>query len=917
MDELAEEPRYIVGIDLGTTNCAVSYVDTLRSLDRVKIFQVPQLVAPDMMEARDTLPSFHYQPAENEFTTAALTMPWGAEPESAFVGVLARDHGVDVPGRQIASAKSWLCHGGVDRTAAILPWQGAEDITRFSPSDVCAAYLRHIRLAWNHAFPTQPMEQQDVVITVPASFDEIARELTVKAAAAAGLPRIVLVEEPLAAFYNWLQLPGEEVELPEGSLVLVCDVGGGTSDFSLIEVRKNQQGALQFHRMAVGDHLILGGDNLDLTLARFVEQQLGKGALTARQYSGLLRRCRYAKEVLLGANPPDELTLNISSGGSRLVGSTIQYALQRADAVRILVDGFLPSCSLQDNPVIAESGFREFGLPFAPDPAIPRYLARFLREHGRDGAVARPDAILFNGGFFASSLLRQRLLKVMQSWFGAGWNPHLLKNERLDLAVAQGAASYGRVRRGTGEKIKAGIPRSYYIGVNTGASSGISALCLVPAGLEEGVPVRIDQADFEIRIREPVEFPIYCSALRTEDHPGDLVVPDPESITALPPIRTVLRSGKKKGRDRVVVQLRALVSETGTLQLFCQEKAGDRSWQLLFDVRSATQTDKVAHEGAAETQGFVDEETVLSARRAVADTFSGDAAPERLPKLLEQQIDLPRAEWPTSLLRSLWEELMLHEQARQRTPQHESRWLNLVGFCLRPGYGFAVDDWRVARMWRLSQSRVFHPRNEQCCGDWWILWRRISGGLSANQQQELAKPLIAAVKAQSRGRKSKTTAGPHEAAEIWRLLGALERLEPAQKEWLGAHALAAVQKQGAKAWSRAAVWALARMGCRQPVYGPLNTLVSPECAETWCRKLLQCDVGDSAVAFALMQLGRKTDDRFRDISAELREEIAESLTRHAAAEHYVRLLREAGSLQRDEMTQVLGDELPPGLSLCN
>ncbi len=401
-DPLVDEApsRYVVGIDLGTTNSAVTYVDTQETPWQVKVLLVPQLVAPGQVEARDTLPSFHYQAAPGEMPKGALRLPWSDRDPDWAVGVMARDEGTKSPGRLIASAKSWLCHSGVDRTADLLPWQGAADIERLSPVEASARYLAHIRDAWDAQFPGQPLAEQDVVITLPASFDEVARELTVEAAAAAQLPRVVLIEEPQAAFYAWVYKHKDDWQdkVETGHTILVCDIGGGTSDFTLINVRQSEVTGeeagerIQFHRVAVGDHLILGGDNLDLALAHHIERKLTDGGrLTPRQWDVLVRSCRRVKETLLGEDPPDRATVNLPGVGAKLIGGGVRAEVTRQEVCGLLVDGFLPAAALADRPTSGQSGFREFGLPYASDPAITRHLAAFLNAHGAVAAGA--DAV--------------------------------------------------------------------------------------------------------------------------------------------------------------------------------------------------------------------------------------------------------------------------------------------------------------------------------------------------------------------------------------------------------------------------------------------------------------------------------------------------------------------------------------------
>ncbi len=656
--------RYVVGFDLGTTNSAVMYVDTTEEPWQVRVFPVPQLVAAGQHEARETLPSFHYQPAPGEMPPAALKLPWDAAkaPQkgtvpfsptsestksaaserklgpgtpwvpSHIVGVFARDHGAVAPGRLVNSAKSWLSHSGVDRTATLLPWHGAADVEKLSPVEVSARYLAHVRAAWDHRFPRDLLAEQDFVLTLPASFDEVARELTVKAAALAGLPRVVLIEEPQAAFYAWIDHNRDRWDqlVKAGQKILICDIGGGTSDFTLIRVRRGEGGKVQFHRVAVGDHLILGGDNLDLALAHHLEQRLagsreqGAGSkeqdhfapllatgesvvqLQPRHWAMLVQRSRQLKETLLGPDPPENLTVNLPWSGSRLIGGAKQIEVSRSEVHELLVEGFFPLAPLDARPSRRSSGFQEFGLPYAPDPAVTRYLAAFLTAHrhvamddvelpaGQD--PARPDIVLFNGGLFESPVLRQRMIDALKQMFGSGWEPIVLDNERLDLAVARGAAYYGMVRRGLGVRIAAGLARTYYVGVESGKwgvesgktesgkwevgsgksaveveaaphlpldtshsalptshSSLPTALCLVPAGVEPGQDVNLSGAPargsrFDLLVSEPVEFPLYVSSTRLTDRPGELVSVDREQMTPLPPIRTVMRTRKKAMR---------------------------------------------------------------------------------------------------------------------------------------------------------------------------------------------------------------------------------------------------------------------------------------------------------------------------------------------------------------------------------
>ena len=930
--------RYAIGIDLGTTNSAVTYVDTTEDPWSVRTFSVPQVTAPGQIERRETLPSFHYEPASGEFDEKALKLPFDPDTNGATVGFFARDHGTLVPGRLVVSAKSWLCHSGVDRTAPLLPWHGASDVTRLSPIEVAGRYLAHVRAAWDADFPKFPLADQDIVLTLPASFDEVARELTVKAAARAGLPRVVLIEEPQAAFYAWIDTHRHQWQdlVSPGQKILVCDIGGGTSDFTLIRVRAEESGKVRFHRVAVGDHLILGGDNLDLALAHHLEERLSpKGKMAPRTWAVLVRTCRQVKETLLGPDAPESMTVSLPGSGSRLIGGAQQTQVTRDEVLNLLVDGFFPKVRLDDRPTQHRSGFQEFGLPYAPEPAITRYLAAFLTAHrnvalddveleeGQD--PARPDIVLFNGGLFESELLRERLLDTLRSWFRGtkdqkDWTPVLLDNERLDLAVARGAAYFGMVRRGKGERISAGLARSYFIGVE--GDDAPKAVCLMPAGTEPGQEVDVAEQPFDLVVSEPVEFPLYLSSTRLTDKAGDVVDVDPEQMTPLPPIRTVLQTRKKTDDETTSVTLHARLTEIGTLDLWCAQVEGPKKWRLQFDVRSATQTDLAAHDAVAEQKGYVEESVWSDVQSLLDTTFSskGKDKPAGLMKRLTKAVDQNRRLWPPSLLRRIWETLLELERGRRRSQEHEARWLNLLGFALRPGYGMAMDDWRVAETWRVLQGNLVHA-TPMCRAEWWILWRRIGAGLTAGQQQALVDPVLGSIRAMYRqvttgkGRGSELNAGSHETAEIWRLLGSLELLPCPVKIELGSMLVELIPRRKMETVRSAALWTLGRVGTRVPLYGPLNSVVPSDSVEEWLKTLIEVEPDDDMTDFAMMQMARHTGDRYRDISTKLRDKTIARLERRDAAAHYIELARHGGQLDQEERAVVFGEALPIGLRL--
>jgi hypothetical protein len=534
--------------------------------------------------------------------------------------------------------------------------------------------------------------------------------------------------------------------------------------------------------------------------------------------------------------------------------------------------------------------------------------------------------VLFNGGFFASPLLRDRLLEVMGGWFAAGgkpWKPLVLENGRLDLAVARGAAHYGMVRRGHGARISGGLAQSYYIGVQTAGGAG-DAICLLPAGVEEGQEVDHGDRRFALLIRQPVQFPLFVSSTRTTDKPGQMITIDPLQMTALPPIRTVLHSGRKAVADTVDVALHARRTEIGTLDLWCSEIAGDRTWRLRFDVRSATRPGMQRHAGDAERQGFIDQTVARQCDAMIRAAFTrGTGAadrPEGLVKRLEAATAMSRAQWPSSLLRGFWEVLMEMQEGRKLGEIHEARWLNLVGFSLRPGFGLAVDDWRVAQTWRLFGAKVIHDRDGICRAQWWVLWRRIAGGLTPGQQQTLAEPLIGALKRylkarfEGKGGASASGFAQQELGEAWRVLGSLELLKQSTKLELGDMLLGFIERERAAAPREAALWALGRLGARVPVYGPLNALAPASAARAWIDALLSSPRPEKT-EFTIVQLARRTGDRYRDLDDDTRQRIVGALAAGGASERSIQLVREGGELGEEEQQSVFGESLPSGLRL--
>ena len=610
--------KYIVGIDLGTTNSALARCDATAAEEesRIEVRSIPQLVNPNEVAERTLLPSFLYIPGEFDFPKGSLALPW--EPEPKFViGELARKRGAESPNRLVASAKSWLSYAAVNRTAPILPWQAPEEVPKLSPVEASSQFLQYLRTVWDSGEAGEQRElalaEQDVLLTVPASFDEEARELTRRAAEQAGYQHVTLLEEPQAAFYAWLESQGDawRRRIKVGDLVLVCDVGGGTTDFSLIMVSE-ENGELTLKRVAVGDHILLGGDNMDLALARVLQQRLEASGnrIDTWQLHGLWHQCRIAKEKLFESPKTQNRPITLLGKGTKLIGGTIKTELAREDLDQVLVEGFFPKVASGELPARQRRvGFQELGLPYAADPAITKHLARFLSEQvrnspeaagirrGRSG-LACPTHILFNGGVMKAAVLRDRVVEVLNSWlrqegFDALGAEQILEAPDLEHAVARGAAYYGKARRGRGVRIRSGASRTYYIGIESampavpGMEAPLKALCVVPFGMEEGTEATIPDREFGLVVGEPAEFRFLSSSVRKQDQVGSLLEDWGADIEELSPLEVTLKLDGQQGTV-VPVRLETRVTELGTLEVWCVSRDGTQRWKLELNIREKT-----------------------------------------------------------------------------------------------------------------------------------------------------------------------------------------------------------------------------------------------------------------------------------------------------------------------------------------
>lgn len=919
------DQRYIVGIDLGTTNSAVAYVDLQAEADRsrTQVFAIPQLTGPGEISGLAMLPSFLYIPGEYDISKEALSMPWQTS-QDHFAGAFARDQGAKIPARLVASAKSWMCHDNADRRARILPWGADEEVAKVSPVQAAAAYLSHIRHAWNraHTDADEALERQIVIVTVPASFDEVARELTLEAAVAAGLPRVILLEEPLAAFYSWLMTHEKDWNrtIRPNELILVCDVGGGTTDFTLIYL-KETKGRLGFERLAVGDHLILGGDNIDLALARRLEVQFArkKYALRGDRWKRLCHQSRRAKERILGGETDTE-TITILGEGGKLVGGTISATLTRDDVEKTVLDGFFPVvASTTPNQQARRKGITEFGLPYEQEPAITRHLGWFLEQHGKDvdtyldKARPKPDLILFNGGALKPHVIQEQIRQAIGSWFGSGPDdlPRVLENPEPDLAVSLGAAYYGLVKIGRGVRVGSGSPRSYYLEVDPQSDQDRpQALCLVERGLEEGSQIELQQYQFDVLANRPVTFNIYSSSYRSGDRLGDLIQID-DSLTALAPIQTIIQYGRKGVKTRIPIHVVVRYTEVGTLSLGCQSLISDHQWQLQFQLRSTPAAADVADQEVYDT-ALVDEARALI-RRAFKDTGVGRQL-ESVAKDLTQLVDQPRRQWPLTFIRALADELLQLHDVRHHSALHESRWLNLLGYCMRPGMADGADPIRMKAIWRLHGQGPCHPNHVQVRSEWWIMWRRVAAGLTPGQQRQFIQdlaPLLMPKKSAPR------KIPPQERLEMWMALANMEHLNAGEKARWGRALLGELKPNKSKPQH---FWSLSRIGSRELLYGPVDRVIPPAQVSSWIDTLLKTKWREAnPVIAALVQMARKTGDRTRDLDLSLVDHIiqwiADNAQKDASVANHAKYLQEVVPVARQDESLIFGETLPAGIVL--
>ena len=941
-------PRYLVGIDLGTTHTVVAYTPITDELESspINIFEIDQLIAPGEVARKPLLPSFRYHPADDEISPSELVLPWDIQPvkgdfSNAIIGEFARELGAKVEGRQVVSAKSWLSHTGVDRSEAILPWSSNSSVKKVSPVVASASYLNHVRQAWDYHHQDAKLADQEVVVTVPASFDEAARALTLEAAAMAGLPKILLLEEPQAVCYDWYAKNKQDAEtqLKDIPLLMVCDVGGGTTDLSLIKVSTDND-KLTLDRIGVGDHLMLGGDNLDLALAHKAEQRLHGGTkkLSAAGLSKLIQQTRKVKEQLLSGNAPETAKVTLLGSGSRLIGGSKSIELTREEVHSIALDGFFPQTEYTDQPSQRQAAVVEFGLPYAADPAISKHLAQFIDLHdtvcreallnsGTDldqNLPAIPAAVLLNGGVFNSPLLAERVLTTFSHWRGDAVTE--LKNPHPDLAVAYGAVAYAKARHGAQLKIGGGSARSFFLTLEDKKKSK-QGICILPKGSDEGTEVRLATRKFALTLGEPVRFNLVSSTDDNHTEAGELFAIDSDSFVTLPPFIATLDSGRDRAelaanqKDREEVTLACQLTEVGTLQIECVSVTDDsKRWKVEFAIRKDLAKLNRGSDDSTLAESILPDR-IDEAISAIKQVYGGSTknADNKAIKTLRSNLEKmlgKRDNWETPCLRELANALLDSKKRRRRSDAHERNWLKLTGFTMRPGFGYPSDDWRMEQVWALYQHGIQFDTKTQTWSDWWTFWRRIAGGLTQEQQLVIFKDIAKYISpGATRNGKLNTELQERSYEDMVRLAASLEHLPFDKKLQLIEWIFGRLQKTQ---YSQAHWWAIGRIASRSPFYGSAHNLLTPQHVAYCLPELMEYDWRkDPNIAFAAVMMCRMTGDRALDVDEQKRTEVIAKLKSSKVPDSWVQMVSEVKILTEAETKRVFGDALPTGLRLID
>jgi molecular chaperone DnaK (HSP70) len=913
--------KFSIGIDLGTTNCAMAFEPLDNANPHSETFLIPQWETVTGFSEASTLPSFLYLPTDQE---AAQMSGRSATTGEWVPGRLARKKAVESPGRVAHSAKSWLCHHAVDRSAPFLPWRSDEIPIeeRISPIRASALLLEYLRAAWDTKFANEAarFSEQEIIITVPASFDAAAQRLTLDAASEAGFPETVrLLEEPQAAFYCWLKQHQTElwgkIHEDRAHHVLVIDIGGGTTDFSFFEINRQPGTPLpQIKRIAVGDHLLLGGDNIDLALAHQIASRLANAELSPAQWNFLVARCRDLKERCLTDSSGDSFPVSIPGRGSSLLSGALSGKISRAEIESIVLDGFFPECNANDQPARPQAGLREWALPYAADSAVTRYLAEFL------SGLPPVEAILFNGGSLHPEPLRSRLQQQIARWQGGG-EPQILHNSALDLAVGLGAASFGGLVHRRSQRIEAGAARAIYLEVHKRAAEehkGSFLVCLLPRNAPSEEEFRISQPGLELRVNRPVKFQPYYSTRHPNDQAGSVVAWNDRDFQRLPTLQATARvTGRAPKDNRLPVTLTARMNELGLLRVACvsADPAIHESWPLEFNLRPHQVEDEEqigAGDSTVNTVDLgVDPAKLDAAQRRIATLFSrpldtrDKLTANNLLKSLEKLLGMPKADWNLTLIRSLWAVLNECFLCREKSVEHEETWLILAGFLLRPGFGAEGDSARIDQLWRLHTGKLAYP-GKRIQIQLYILWRRVAGGLSQQRQETILAPELPKLRSQK-----------NPPAELVRLAGSLERIG-SKTEMIDLFLGTARELATTKQYCAPYLVALGLLLNRTPFYAGVDFVVSSALVERAFDALSDLDWSAPELAEVqtlFLRAARIVDDPAIDLPRTLREKIASKLERSGVAPVRVARLRTFVPIAGSERTSLFGESLPPGLMI--
>jgi molecular chaperone DnaK (HSP70) len=904
---MTTKSRYCVGIDLGTTNSVIAYIDTLTAdvgAEFSRVFPIAQRVGPTSVQTLDYLPSaLLYEPQ--------IESKWTA-------GRYASDQARYQPQRVVVSAKSWLCHAAVNRESMILPWGSTEVPTEdhISPVGAASRVLSAIRDAWNREMAggeaDYRLEEQDVVITVPASFDEVAQELTLRAAHDIGLMRVRLLEEPQSAFYRWLE--SSEHRLRFDQLVLVCDVGGGTTDLSLFEVSKGPGVLPRISRLDVSDHLLLGGDNIDATLAEHLGalvREKQQNELSFSQKLALRAIARDVKEQVHSGSSEAEnnLLVSVPASGSSLFANSISLEVSARHLREMVMEGFFPVCSPDERPASSRGGLRDVGLPYARDPRITAHLAAFLR--GRS-----IGAVLFNGGTLRDPSLRQRTLECLTSWQSQQLEE--LQNKDFDSAVARGAAWYAFMQRQRDDRlIFAGYPRSLYLELyRERRVEAPKLLCIVPKGYSGDEPLIVESAGLSALVDRPVRFQVWSSLTRSDDSPGSVISESEGEVRPLASLVTKLSlpSGHSlQGGSRLSISLAAMLSETGLLALECRGAvplasgaSHDASWKLTFNVRKEDEQD-LSESDAADLSPAVVQRCI-----EVIDRYYGrrkgaedEERPKGLFKSLEDASRIKREEWSMALMRAMWPACERGLTRRARSLEHEVSWLNLAGFILRPGFGASMDAVRMDEAWRVQETGLAFPKETASRAAACIFWRRIAAGLSVRRQEVLFRHYFADV-----------AKSPLYGPELLRMLASLERVDMDSKEQFFQALFQIVTSPKKHTFGNAPGWALERLLARLPLCGELDAVVPGSVAGRWTEMIVEgrdIRLSTQEMHGILLSVAAKTDDSRRDIDPALKARIIKKLRSTGAPTASLAGLQHVIELEHKQVSRLLGENMPAGL----